>query len=177
MEVIRPEMEKKWFAVFTKPRSEKKVHDRFEEHEIESFLPLIKTVRQWSDRKKTLKLPLIPSYVFVHMHERELNKTLPIPGTVAVLKHLGKPAVIRQDEIENLRILSDNADPNTIVTGVRMSKGDPVEVTKGPFMGLIGTCIKDGNKHRVVVQLNLTGSCFSVDIPLSHLERIQKIAV
>ena len=58
MEVIRPEMEKKWFAVFTKPRSEKKVHDRFEEHEIESFLPLIKTVRQWSDRKKTLKLPL-----------------------------------------------------------------------------------------------------------------------
>ena len=106
MNTESPESIKNWYAIFTKPRSEKKVLQRMLDNDIEAFLPLIKTVRQWSDRKKTLEVPLIPSYIFVFLPERELYRTLPIQGTVSVLKHLGKPAKVREVEIENLRILS-----------------------------------------------------------------------
>ena len=173
MNLSKPEELKNWYAVFTKPRAEKKVLERIEQEEIEAFLPLVKTVRQWSDRKKTLLLPLIPSYVFVRMNEKDLHKTLPIHGTVNVLKHLGKPAVIRDVEIENLRILSSNSEGQTIINCDPMSKGDAVEVINGPFMGLIATCLKEGTNHRVVVKIESLGSCFNVNIPLSFLRKIK----
>ncbi len=169
----KPKEIKYWYAIFTKPRAEKKVLERMKEENIEAFLPLIKTVRQWSDRKKTVVLPLIPSYVFVSMPEKELNKTLPIPGTVAVLKHLGKPAKIREVEMDNLRILSNNSESQEITNCVNIFKGDDVEVINGPFMGLIATCLKEGNNHRVVVKIDALGSCFNVNIPLSFLRKIK----
>ena len=145
-----------------------------QDNEIEAFLPLVKTIRQWSDRKKTLEVPLIPSYIFVWLPEKELYRTLPIQGTVSVLKHLGKPAKIREVEIENLRILSNNSDSHNIESGLSVSKGDDVEVTNGPFMGLIATCVKEGKNHRVVVNIDSLGSSFNVNIPLSFLRKIEK---
>lgn len=173
MNSTKPEEEKYWYAVFTKPRSEKKVYQRMIDQGIEAFLPLVKTVRQWSDRKKTLEIPLISSYVFVRMEETELYKTLPIQGTVNVLKHLGKPAKIRGVEIDNLKILSTNSDSSNISNCVNVSSGDDVEVINGPFMGLIATCINDGKNHRVVVKIDSLGSCFNVNIPLSFLRKIK----
>jgi transcription antitermination factor NusG len=174
MNLSKPEEEKNWYAIFTKPRSEKKVLQRMLDHEIEAFLPLVKTVRQWSDRKKTLEVPLIPSYVFVHMPEKDLFKTLPIQGTVNVLKHLGKPAKIREIEIENLRILSGNGENHQISGCVNVSRGDDVEVINGPFMGLIATCLQEGKNHRVIVNIDSLGSCFNVNIPKSFLRKINK---
>lgn len=173
MNLNKPSKTKNWYAIFTKPRAEKKVLERMEMENIEAFLPLIKTVRQWSDRKKTLQLPLIPSYVFVNMVEKDLYKTLPIPGTVNVLKHLGKPAKIREVEIDNLRILSSNSDSKDVATCTNIIKGDAIEVTNGPFMGLIATCLKEGNNHRVVVKIDSLGACFNVNIPLSFLRKIE----
>ncbi len=169
-----PDNEKNWYAIFTKPRSEKKVYQRMLDNDIEAFLPLVKTVRQWSDRKKTLEVPLIPSYIFVFLPEKELYKTLPIQGTVSVLKHLGKPARIREVEIENLRILSNNSESHNISMGISVSKGDDVEVTNGPFMGLIATCVNEGKNHRVVVNIDSMGSSFNVNIPLSFLRKLEK---
>jgi len=144
------------------------------DQDIDAFLPLVKTIRQWSDRKKTVVVPLISSYIFVYLPERELYKTLPIQGTVNVLKHLGKPAKIRKSEIENLRILSGNSDHHKISNCISVSNGDDVEVINGPFMGLIATCIREGNNHRVLVKIDSLGSCFNVDIPLSFLRKIKK---
>lgn len=163
-----------WYAIFTKPRSEKKVYQRMLDHNIEVFLPMVKTVRQWSDRKKTIEIPLISSYIFVHMPEKDLYKTLPIQGTVNVLKHLGKPAKVRATEIENLRILSGTGEANQVSNCVNVSHGDDVEVINGPFMGLIATCIREGKNHRVIVKIDSLGSCFNVNIPLSFLRKINK---
>lgn len=174
MNLSKPEEEQYWYAIFTKPRSEKKVLQRMIDHEIEAFLPMVKTVRQWSDRKKTLEVPLIPSYIFVHMPEKDLFKTLPIQGTVNVLKHLGKPAKIREVEIENLRILSGNAENHHIHSCMNVTSGDDVEVINGPFMGLIATCLKEGKNHRVIVNIDALGSCFNVNIPMSFLRKIKK---
>ncbi len=174
MNLSQPDEEKNWYAIFTKPRAEKKVLQRMLESEIDAFLPLIKTVRQWSDRKKTVEIPLISSYVFVNLEENELYKTLPIPGTVNVLKHLGKPAKIREDEIENLKILSSNEKDFEVSKYTRVIQGDAVEVTKGPFMGLIATCEKTSSGHRVVVKIDSLGSCFNVNIPLSFLRKLEQ---
>lgn len=174
MNSSKPEEIQYWYAIFTKPRSEKKVLQRMLDHEMDAFLPLIKTIRQWSDRKKTLEVPLIPSYVFVRMEERDLYKTLPIQGTVNVLKHLGKPAKIRDVEIENLRILSGNGENHQVSNRIDISSGDEVEVINGPFMGLIATCINDGKNHRVIVNIDAIGSCFNVNIPMSFLRIIKK---
>lgn len=168
------EEQKNWYAIFTKPRAEKKVLQRMLENDIDAFLPLTKTIRQWSDRKKTVELPLISSYVFVNLEEKELFKTLPIPGTVNVLKHLGKPAKIRDEEIENLKILSSNTKDFEVSNYARVIQGDAVEVTKGPFMGLIATCEKTSTGHRVIVKIDSLGSCFNVNIPLSFLRKIDK---
>ena len=113
MNLSNLENDKFWYAIFTKPRAEKKVHQRMLDNNIEAFLPLIKTVRQWTDRKKILHVPLISSYVFVNMLEKDLHVTLPIQGTVNVLKYLGKPAKIKITEIENL---------NSIVVELREEK-------------------------------------------------------
>ena len=162
-----------WYAIYTKPRAEKKVYRRMLDLDIEAFLPLVKTVRQWSDRKKTVQVPLISSYVFVYMPEQYLNTTLPIHGTVNVLKHLGKPAKIRDVEIENLRILSGSSDKYEIENCKRLVVGDLVEVEKGPFTGLIATCEKKYGKHRVVVKIDSLQSCVVVNVPLSYLRKIE----
>lgn len=162
-----------WYAVYTKPRAEKRVHQRMLDQDIEAFLPLVKTVRQWSDRKKTVQIPLISSYVFVYMPEQDLYRTLPIHGTVNVLKHLGKPAKIRDIEIENLRILSDTDDTYEIENCKRLIEGDVVEVEKGPFTGLIATCEKKYGNHRVVVKIDSLQSCVVVNVPLSYLRKIE----
>ncbi len=163
-----------WYAIFTKPRSEKKVYQRMLDYDIDVFLPMVKTVRQWSDRKKTVEVPLISSYVFVNMPEKDLFQTLPIQGTVNVLKHLGKPAKIRDVEIENLRILTGTQENHEISACIDLSSGDDVEVINGPFMGLIATCLREGKNHRVVVKIDSLGSCFNVNIPLSFLRKIEK---
>lgn len=163
-----------WYAIFTKPRSEKKVYQRMLDQNMEAFLPMVKTIRQWSDRKKTVELPLISSYVFVKMAEKDLYTTLPIQGTVNVLKHLGKPAKIRDVEIENLRILTGAKENHEISTCMELACGDDVEVINGPFMGLIATCMREGKNHRVVVKIDSLGSCFNINIPLSFLRKIEK---
>jgi len=173
MNLSKPEDPKNWYAVFTKPRAEKKVLQRMIDNEIDAFLPLIKTIRQWSDRKKTVESPLISSYVFVNLEEKDLYKTLPIPGTVNVLKHLGKPAKIRANEIENLKILSSNNSDFEAVNYAKVIAGDTVEVTRGPFMGLIATCEKTSSGHRVIVMIDSLGSCFNVNIPLSFLRKLE----
>ena len=174
MSLNKSEEKGNWYAVFTKPRAEKKVYQRMKDQGIEAFLPLVKTVRQWSDRKKTLEVPLISSYIFVYLPENELYRTLPIQGTVNVLKHLGKPAKIKEVEIDNLRILSGNSESQHISNCINVSHGDDVEVTGGPFMGLIATCVQEGKNHRVVVKIDSLGSCFNVNIPLSFLRKIEK---
>ena len=168
-----PPKSKKWYAIFTKSRSEKKVYERFQDNDIEAFLPIVKTVRQWSDRKKTVYLPLIPSYVFVKMDEKYLYDTLKIPGAVGVLKYLRKPAIVREVEIENLRILSNSDEKFEISSDIQLIKGDNVEVTKGPFMGLIAVCERTGNNYRVIVKIESLGSGFNVNIPLSFLRKIE----
>ena len=93
----------KWYALYTRPRNEKKVVQGLTSLGIEVYCPMVTEVRQWSDRKKKVALPLIPSYVFVRIAETKRSMVFEVPGVVRYLYWLGEPAVITDNEIAILR--------------------------------------------------------------------------
>jgi len=161
-----------WYAIYTNSRAEKKAHERLLLNDYESFLPLITTVRQWSDRKKKVQVPLIPGYIFVKIDKNKLINVLPIPGVKNVLKHLGKPAVIKDYEIKNLKILLEDSSKFNIIEESNLKKGDSIIVEKGIFKGLIAECIKLNGKHRVIVRIQGIENIIEVNISLSYVKKM-----
>ena len=169
---ISNQADKKWYAIYTRPRSEKKVHELLLQNGFNSYLPLMTTVRQWSDRKKKVQLPLISSYVFVKTNENNLKNILPINGVVRILKHLGKPAIIKDYEIENLKILLEDNDNINFIKDIQLKMGDSVIVEKGVFKGLVAECLMIKGKYRVIVRIEALGNLIEVNVPLSYIKKI-----
>ena len=161
-----------WFAVYTKSRSETKVFKRLNDADYECFLPMITEIRQWSDRKKKVKCPLIKSYVFVKATKNDLVSIYNIPGVVSVLKFLGEPAIVTEVEINNLKIITNNSEATKPVASFNLENGKPVEVTHGPFKGLIATYLSNSGQHRVIVNVEALNSFIEITLPLSHIKQI-----
>jgi transcription antitermination factor NusG len=124
---------KKWYAVYNKPRTEKKVYSLFEARGIESYCPLNKVNKQWSDRVKLVEEPLFKSYVFVHIAEAEQSKVRMISGVLNFVYWLGKPAVIKQVEIDRIkRFFNDYED--VIAEPITLKPDDSVIITSGALM-------------------------------------------
>ncbi len=162
----------KWFAVYTHSRAEKKVNERAMKAGFDTFLPLITTVKQWSDRKKKVEVPLINSYVFVHTRKENLNSLLNIPGVLNILKHLGKPAIVKDVEIANLKIVINVVEEVQFIDSIDLTKGEDVEVINGPFSGLLAKYIDVAGKHRVLVEVEALKSCIEVNMPLNNIKKI-----
>jgi len=161
-----------WYAIYTKARNEKKVHERLLEQGIESYLPLVKTLRQWSDRKKWVEVPLLSSYVFVRVPQYQLREVIQVDGAAKYISFEGKPAAIPDKQIDNLRLLV-NGEADIEVTGEKLSPGDPVEVTTGSLRGLTGELIKINNKNKVVVRIDRLDINLVVKIQKAFLKKIR----
>ena len=160
-----------WYAIYTKPRAEKKVFERLALSGFNAYLPLITSVREWSDRKKKIVTPLISSYVFVNTNYDELFSALTIQGTSGILRYLGKPAIIRDHEIENLKILMNDSEQFSILENNIFEKGEEVEVIKGPFTGLVGQSVSLQGRHRIIVEIEAMGSKMAVNVPLGFVKK------
>ncbi|MCB0459340.1 MAG: UpxY family transcription antiterminator [Flavobacteriaceae bacterium] len=163
-----------WYAFYTRPRSEKKVLHLLTQKGYECYLPLMTTIRQWSDRKKKVQLPIIPSYVFVKTHPNDFNDVLNSNNVVNILKYLGKPAIIKGYEIENLKILLQDTDNIKLTETFNFEKGDTVIVEKGVFKGLIAECIEFNGKHRIILEINGWDNIFELNIPLNHIKKFDR---
>ena len=166
-----------WYAIYTKPRSEKKVYERFVEKGYHTYLPLLTSIKQWSDRKKKVSLPLISGFVFVNIEKERLFETLRVQGSVSVLKYLGKPAIIRNYEIENLRILMNDTEQLCDVEVPVFEKGEEVEVVAGNFKGLKGKSVHIQGKHRVVVEVEAIGSRLVVNVPVGYIKKVNQLVL
>jgi len=160
-----------WYAIYTKPRAEKKVFERLVLNGFNAYLPLVTSIRVWSDRKKKIATPLISSYVFVNTKYDELFNALTIKGTSGILRYLGKPAIIRDHEIENLKILMNDSEQFTKLENDTFEKGEEVEVIKGPFTGLIGQSLSIQGKHRIIIEIEALGSRMAVKVPLGFVRK------
>src|SRR3954467_10099316 len=141
------ELSKKWFAVYTKPRWEKKVGNTLERKGVECWCPLKKTEKQWSDRKKIVEEPLFTSYVFVHILETEKSAVLMTDGIINFVYYVGKPAIIRDEEIEIIkRFLLEKEATVTVQSWQSLDENTRIKVNHGVFMDTVGTVMKTGKK-------------------------------
>lgn len=143
-----------WYAIYTKPRWEKKVAQRLQEMEIETYCPCINEVRQWSDRKKKVNTPLFKSYVFVRLTEKHRSLVFDVPGVVQYIFWLGKPAVIRDGEIETIRKwLEDDSVEEVEIS--HLTQGDKITIAAGSFKGQEAIIDKVGKKRLRLVLKSL----------------------
>jgi transcriptional antiterminator RfaH len=164
--------EKKWYAIYTRPRFEKKAVRYLEERHINSYLPLVKTLRKWSDRNKLVELPLFASYVFVKVDNTEYPHVLNGPGIVRYVCFEGKAVEIPESQIENIRwILS--TDVKTEVVDESIPQGSLIEIIKGPLIGLRAEMITYNNKSRILVRLDQFEKSVEIQVPASHVKIIK----
>jgi transcription antitermination factor NusG len=138
-------MNLKWYAIYTRPRWEKKVNNLLTQRGIESYCPLNKVRRKWSDRIKTIEEPLFKSYVFVKIREEERTNVRMTNGVVNFVYSNGKPAIIKEKEIQTIKRFLDEYE-NVQVMKMDILPGDKVQVTAGPMMDKEGKVLEVKNK-------------------------------
>jgi transcription antitermination factor NusG len=146
---------KEWMVVYTRPRWEKKVDQLLKNQEINSYCPLVKTARQWSDRVKLIEAPLFQSYLFVRINAYELTKVMQTSGVINFVTYCGKPAVIKDNEVERIRtIVTSYTDVETIsLKDARI--GDSVRVINGLLFNLEGKIAKIKGRSVVMILKNI----------------------
>lgn len=163
---------KSWYAVYTHSRAEKKVQLELEFQGIENYLPIHKKLRQWSDRKKWVEVPLISGYIFVHIDLQEYDKVLKTNNVVSYVRFEGKAAIIPDHQIETIQRMLRQTELEIEVNFENFKKGDDVEVIGGPLIGMQGQLINIKGKKRVAVQLQQLNLSLTVELPLSEIQKI-----
>jgi len=144
-----------WFVLYTKPKNEVKVAERLAAAGITVYCPMVTTVKQWSDRKKKVTVPLFTSYVFVHVAEAQRPAVFDVPGVVRYLFWLGKPAVVRAEEIAVIKeMLSDTYKE---VRFAALKPGTTIIVEDGLFKGQTAT-FKEQKGNKTILILNGLGT-------------------
>lgn len=131
--MTKKERKKTWYAVYTKPRWEKKVDALMADQGLESYCPLNRVRKKWSDRMKWVDEPLFKSYVFVRVYLEDQTKVRMVDGVLNYVYWLGKPAVIKDSEIEDIRrFLDEHSDVQVLPVEIRPD--DRVVIRSGILM-------------------------------------------
>ncbi len=167
-------MNKHWYVFYTKSRQEKKVRDLLLRNGYDAFLPMHKVMRQWSDRKKKVDLPLFNSYIFVRDFEHRIADILKTPGVAWNIRHNGKPAILRQEEYELIqRFITTGYFLETSGEIEVFQVGDRAKVIDGPLAGLMGVLTGQDKNQRFNVLLEGIQQVIQVQLPASLLSRIK----
>ena len=165
------ESAKRWYAIYTHAKWEKKVADLLTRKNIENYCPLNKVVRQWTDRKKIIYEPLFTSYVFPRISDKEYINVLQTDGVLNYVSWKGKPAVIPDVEIETIKnFLLENC--NVRLENAAVEVNDTVRIKYGLFMEEEGKVVEVLGKTLKVL-LPALGYVMLADIPTSHVEVVK----
>lgn len=140
-------MSSKWLAIYTRPRWEKKVNRLLQEKGFESYCPLNKVRRKWSDRIKVVEEPLFKSYVFVRVNDADRSAVRMTNGAINFVYWAGKPAVIKEKEIVAIKRFLDEYE-NVEARPVDIKLNQRVRVTNGTLMDQEGKVIDI--RHKMV---------------------------
>ena len=141
-----------WYAIYTKPRWEKKVHALLSEKKIESYCPLNKVRKKWSDRIKTVEEPLFKSYVFARVNGEDQTKVRLTAGVMNFVYWQGKPAIIPAREIETIRKFLNEYE-NVMTEPIQLKEDGKVIIRQGLFMDHEAKILKiEGNRVKVVIE-------------------------
>ena len=164
--------DKMWYAVYTKPRWEKKVASLLARKQIENYCPLNKVQRQWSDRKKVVLEPLFQSYVFVNISVKQHSIVRETSGVLNFVYWLQKPAVIRDEEIDVIKRFL-NEYHHVQLEKATVNLNDKVRIIGGPLMMREGNVLEVKNKT-VKVLLPSMGYALVAEIEKINLEKVAR---
>ncbi len=155
-----------WHAIYVNSRSEKKVTELLQAKSIEAYIPIIKTMQQWSDRKKMVELPLLNGYVFVNITQLKKDTVLQTRGVVNFVRSEGKIAVIRDIEIDRLKQLELlGYHMEAIGMDRQYKEGDKIKISSGVLKGIEGYVVEALEFRYIEVLLESIGQCIRVKLP------------
>jgi transcription antitermination factor NusG len=153
-----------WYAIQTRSRHEKMVARQLEGQGIDSFLPVVAKLHRWSDRKKTVELPLFPGYAFVRTaaSPEDRVRILKIPGVVNFVGAHGQAVPIPEGQIEAVKALVSCEMPFTDHPHLRV--GQRVRVQGGSLDGVEGILVAQNGKRNLVISVEPIQRSLSVQI-------------
>ena len=163
-------MSRQWFAAYTVPRHEKYVSAQLKSRQIESFLPLYRTVHVWRNRSRpALELPLFPCYLFVRIPVGARAEILSVPGVVSLVGSKREPWPLPDFDIEVLRSGLDQRNPEP---HAYLVVGERTRIRSGPLAGLEGVLLRRKNSVRVVLTIEQIMRSVSVEVDLADVEPV-----
>uniref|UniRef100_A0A832DPK3 UpxY family transcription antiterminator n=1 Tax=Ignavibacterium album TaxID=591197 RepID=A0A832DPK3_9BACT len=155
---------KNWFALYTKVNQEFKAAEQLNRIGIEYYLPVVNKIRQWSDRKKKIKEPVIKNYIFIYATESERLEALNLTSVVRCISENGRPAVIPEWQIENLKLVIESRADFILYEG--LVPGQSIEILTGPFKGVKGIVHAFNDKNmNLAISIDILNRSLIIQLP------------
>ena len=159
-----------WYALYTKSRSEKKVSETLSKIGVTNYLPLKRELRQWSDRKKWVEVPVISSYIFIKIPAELYLTVLNVNGVVAFVSYKGIAVTIPECEINAMRQTIENKMAFNVRKG-NIKKGEEITVTSGPLKGIKGTVQTIQGTKKLYLNISNIGYTLVIDLEEASIEK------
>ena len=156
VKVLEKKIQPRWYALYTRSRAEKKVYEQLKSLGINTYLPLRRELRQWSDRKKWVEVPVISSYIFVNITPSQYRDVFNAHGVVAYVSHKGKAVPIPDHEIEAMRRTVENKLAFSVESDT-LRKGEKVTITSGPLKGIEGEVEEIQGRKKLYLRISHIG--------------------
>lgn len=147
---------RQWYVAYTAPRAEKKIAERLKEKNIEYYLPLKKTYKYWSDRRKWVEEPLFSSYIFVNVSNKEYFDAINVSGMVSYVRFGGKAATLSSETICQIKQIAESNLMTEVLDEVPCC-GKQYKIKSGPLKGIEGTVVRMQGKRHFVLEIKEMG--------------------
>lgn len=165
--------EAQWTVFYTQSRHEKKAHAALTEAGFHSYLPLIETVKQWSDRKKKVKEPLFRSYIFVKINSRQISAVSAIFGIVGPVRIGNEYAIVTEKEIQAIQATA-NSGYTVELADYSFESGEIVQVISGPLKGLKGQFSTKNSASYLTILIDGLNQGIKVKVPAHFVKPLKK---
>ncbi len=145
-----------WYVLYVKSCQEKKVETLLQENKINAYVPLVKTIRKWSDRKKVIMKPLFSSYVFVNIKsKRDFHTAIDTNGACAYIRFGSEYAIVSDNEIKRIKFILESDDIKDIENNSKLIRvGEIRTIQEGALCGLDCEIVKINNKNKIIVRIS-----------------------
>jgi transcription antitermination factor NusG len=151
-----------WYALSVRPQHEKAVAEQLQAKGLEGYLPLYRAKRRWSDRSKTIELPLFSRYTFCRFNFEQRLRVLQTPSVNSIVGCGGKPCPVSDQEIASIRTMVNSGLPLSPWPFMRL--GQRVRICHGSMQGVEGVLSREKSAYRVVVNVELLNRAVAVEI-------------
>ena len=163
----------RWYAVYVKSRYEKKTSKLLEDKNIETYLPLIGRLKQWSDRKKKVEEPLFKSYLFVRSDLKNYYEILNTPGIVKFVTFEGKPVPVPENQLVAVKeYIGEYDGEDDLELLQNLEEGQMVEIVYGQMKGLIGRLVEMRGRQRLIVNIEAVGQDLPINVSRSQVRSL-----